>query len=58
MAPVLTATTASLLGGVCDVGDKAIGDGEGVRANGLKGILCTLLRLFGDLIHCKLLLSP
>ena len=35
-----------------------MGDGEGVRARGLKGILCTLLRLLGDLIHCRLLLSP
>lgn len=50
--------TASLLVGVCDVGDTAIGEGDGVLARGLSGILCTLLRLLGDLRHCRLLLRP
>jgi len=60
LEPGLTATTeASLLGaGACDVGDTAIGEGEGVLASGLSGILCTLLRLLGDLRHCRLLLRP
>lgn len=49
---------ASLLVGFCDVGETAIGEGEGVRARGLSGMLCTLLRLLGDLRHCRLLLRP
>lgn len=40
------------------MGETARLEGDGVRARGLSGILCTLLRLLGDLIHCKLLLSP
>lgn len=52
-------TEASLLGaGPSDVGDTVIGEGEGVRASGLSGILCTLLRLLGDLRHWRLLLRP
>lgn len=46
--PVLTPTIVNRLGGLAEVGETAIGDGEGVRARGLNGILCTLLRLFGD----------
>jgi len=34
-----------------------MGEGEGVLASGLRGMLCTLFRLF-DLIHCRLLLRP
>lgn len=44
--------------GVCEVGDRAIGDGDGVRARGLRGMLCTLLRRFGDLMAERLLLRP
>ncbi len=40
------------------VGDVAIGDGDGVRASGDSGMLCTDLRRCGDLIVCNLCLSP
>ena len=40
------------------VGEVAIGDGEGVRASGDSGMLCTDLRLCGDLMVCNLCFSP
>ena len=40
------------------VGDVAIGDGDGVRASGDSGMLCTDLRRCGDLMVCSLCFSP